>query len=670
MPKLKLGGDASAAIQAMEDLAVAEKKAAAEGDNTATNINKVEAAAKRLAAQADPTERYRQKVEQLNNAAKAGVITQEKAVQIAGQLRAKLDASNPALKEAAAGEDRLRTAAERLRRELETPQDKYQRELKETGKLLRSGAINQAEFVAKAKQLKSELNASDPAFQKLNENQRKLQQTAGRIKESLVTPYENYRRQVREVIQAERADLITKDQKREAVARLRTELRSAGQAQRESFGDRAVKQVGALAASYLSVQGALSLVTAELQKQKELREEQTQAQLSVADSEQKLRQNSIGLAAGEREKFIGDVASLASETSLPQREINLAAASTLSATGSAERTLEILKTASAFTRDPAQIESIAGGIADLIATGAAATADESLGVLTTTAAGSRVTDVSKVATELGKVSASFTSELAGSDAATGGALFAALTKATADTEGRTSRTGAIALKENLDKFFADDSIAKRFAPGDIDTFNEQLALTRGTDLGREFIGSDEFNFEKTVKGGIEKFLLGDEESNAAFEDVRSTLRNREALVAAAKRDSDFVNQGSLSASSQTSLAIQSGGEQFRLGANQVLSQEEVLTLNFLISRARGTSLTEQQVRTNLAAGLDGVDRGEAIGLIESGLDAAGGRTRFGDIHTRGSLDNAVDKLTGIRDKLIDIEANQRGARVSPRGQAE
>lgn len=139
-------------------------------DKAAKGSARAEAAAKRLIDNvATPMERYKDKVDKLAEAVKKGHITQEQATVAADRYHKKMVESNPKIAEAAANQKKLkdetdRAAAamkaqgEKLKQSLETPMERYNRQLLETGKLLRAGAIEKETFIRKSRELKLELD--------------------------------------------------------------------------------------------------------------------------------------------------------------------------------------------------------------------------------------------------------------------------------------------------------------------------------------------------------------------------------------------------------------------------------------------------------------------------------------------------------------------------------
>ena len=494
-----------------------------------------------------------------------------------------------------------------------------------------------------------------------------MEKAARRIQEAN-DPTKRYNRQIKETARLANQGKISIQDAEKAAKRYGDRLDRAGRSGRDAFGDKALGQVKSLVTGYLSAQAALRLITTEMQKQKELREEQTQAQLSVAQAEQNFRQNTFFLDPGQRTKFIGDVKGIAGQANLPQAEILTAGKDLFSATGDVELTKKLLRITTQFTRDPSDIAPIAGGLGDISTTSGIRDEKQLLGFLATVQANARLTEVSSAGRQVGKVLSGFTAPTAGSDAATGAALFAALTKGTADPTGELSRTAAVNTIDRLGKFFSEGSVSSRFRPEQIDTFNEQLALTRGTALGREFVESDSFQFRAATKGGVAKLFLGDESLNRDFESTRAALGDRTRLGATASDAVKFVNAGALAATAQQELAVSSGAESNRLATSAQLSTKAREDLIELLAVSKGLPNTQQRLETFLSSGLT-LDRGEAIEQIEFALGIAESGARNG-LQQSDRQSAANTALLGILDKLSSIEANQRGGRLSPEGLAE
>lgn len=162
-------------------------------DKAAKGAGRAEAAAKRLVDNvATPMERYKDKVEKLATAVEAGYITQEKAKVAADRYCAILQKTDPKMVEAAKRQEQFKLAAEKsaqaqkraaeetakasealrahgdkIKQSVETPMERYKRQLLEVGRLYRQGAIDQETFIRKARELKQEITVSSDAFKEV-----------------------------------------------------------------------------------------------------------------------------------------------------------------------------------------------------------------------------------------------------------------------------------------------------------------------------------------------------------------------------------------------------------------------------------------------------------------------------------------------------------------------
>lgn len=182
--KFQIEGSGAGAIDLIRKLNKALDGTEEGFDKAAKGSARAEAAAKRLVdSVATPMERYKDKVDKLAEAVKKGHITQEQATVAADRYHKKMVESNPKIAEAAANQKKLkdetdRAAAamkaqgEKIRQSVETPMERYKRQLLEVGKLLRSGAIDQETFVRKARELKAGMVVASDAFKEVETSQK------------------------------------------------------------------------------------------------------------------------------------------------------------------------------------------------------------------------------------------------------------------------------------------------------------------------------------------------------------------------------------------------------------------------------------------------------------------------------------------------------------------
>ncbi|MEN1680786.1 MAG: phage tail tape measure protein [Planctomycetota bacterium] len=240
--KVRYSVDAASAIKAERDLQAAQERTRKGADDQAKAFGRADAESRRFLRAAETSQqKYNRQLSQTNELVQRGVITQRQASQAAQRFRQQFEKADPAIKAARAEQGKLLEQGRRIARELETPTERYKREVLALGKVYRQGAIDQKTLARGMQQLKGELRdatGETAAFKKKQQEaaealkqaeveQRRLLEAGKRIARELETPTERYKRSVLELNQTYRKGAIDQRTFVRGVAKLKTELKSA-----------------------------------------------------------------------------------------------------------------------------------------------------------------------------------------------------------------------------------------------------------------------------------------------------------------------------------------------------------------------------------------------------------------------------------------------------------
>lgn len=493
------------------------------------------------------------------------------------------------------------------------------------------------------------------AFEKLDKgieltakDAKALETAVGRVVKSNETPLERLNRRMDELNKLHKAGKLSAEEHAKGVDRLNRQYTNITKSSGEAFGPMAISQIKNYVTGMVSVTAALGLVRSEIDAIKAAAEKATQTKLTVAGSEAALRQNIFALPPAERERLLTGAADIAGRLGIDQAAVNQAVAGTISATGDTELTLKLVETSGRFNRDPEQLASFAAALGDIIATTEIRDPVEALGFLTLAQAEARIVNAEKVATGLPKVTGAITAPNIGGTSAEAGALFAALTKGSADPTGELSRTGSITLASKMKDFFEKEG---GFAADAIDTHTERISLLfNDKKLARKFI--DSTSFEAGTSGAIAKLFLEDGSTRAAYDKAYASLNDRSQRVAKAEDAFDFVREGGLQRTARTEDFIKSFMQGSRLSGDGTLTEESYQELIGLQYRLHGGARMSAEWDAMSRYGLT-MDREEAINMLTR-LSTEGEAEPWAWGAERGeqrakTLDNVERLLSELRD---------------------
>lgn len=278
------------------------------------------------------------------------------------------------------------------------------------------------------------------------------------------------------------------------------------------------------------VLGLLRLITGELQKQKELREEAARTQITVSGARQALIRNLAGESAETIKATIASGEKIAADVKVPEQFIQQALASAVSASGGdIPAAISATRFSAKFLQEaPSQIDPFAGALLDLANVTGTKDAEVNAGLLIAVGKLSRVKDPAQQAKNIAPSligQSAFGSTVQGS-----AALFAALSTGAGDVEGAMSGTASIALAQQL----------RDFLPEGGTTTERIRTLQADPEQARAFLEGS--SIERKLQGPIERLLTDVTskvaqqftENLAAIPDqaglaelARQTIRNRE-----------------------------------------------------------------------------------------------------------------------------------------------
>lgn len=336
-----------------------------------------------------------------------------------------------------------------LVRNYESGADRYIRKLNDTKRAL-AGHKNEVELLKKAQAdlLVEYLKTADVGrntAEKQKERAKQIEERTRALNRELAKLPPLYDKAEQEAKQfAYGVDLGYKNAKktREEILGIKTQ-------QTSSFGAGAIAKVGAWAASFASAATVLRGVTEEMRLQQELIDKRNATQVSVGEARNTLIRTLAGSSDAEVNTALAASESIARATGVSETKIAPALGDAISAIGGdVNKASEATRVAASYMRgSPDEIVEMAGSLLDVSKTTGTADATANLGLYQLMGKLSRVNNPNQMQQTIpgalvgaGSFGASYRE---------GGALFAALSNASADKFGRSSRTATVRLAEQL-----------------------------------------------------------------------------------------------------------------------------------------------------------------------------------------------------------------------------
>lgn len=500
-----------------------------------------------------------------------------------------------------------------------------------------------AELLQAQEKLAESLGKQKTAARALSEEYRtneselkRLQRVADQIYRNNETGQERYNRKLAEAKAAlegnvNETELLSREQKR-----LQKELDDTGKSGK-SAGDHLAaafdpKKLLGYAAGFVSIQAVVSAITSELRAQQEMIDKRNAAQLSVGESRNILLRNLIGQSPATIQSALGAAGSIAAETGMSEAAIARALASAVSATGAnVPLSISLVQNAARFMKDrPEDIGEFAGSMGDLTQLLGGGNAQAALGLLSKISQLSRIVSPQQIAQNA--PAAIIGAAQFGGDARTGSALYAALTTAGADKEGRHTATAMIQLAKQLEEAsqgkgsFASTANKLGFTPGQLGGANlleRILFLQQNPQLALQFM--DMASFEAKSLGPIRQLLL--DPNSFASRQFAADYGQIPGVAGLSKLGTEalgiFGRYNTLEPVAERSRALSSGLERLQTRQpSEYLSTQDLENLRGLTLEAGGANLGNQ-LDTLIARAKGGgkVRAADAVDIIRRRADS-------------------------------------------------
>lgn len=310
MPTLRLDADARAGVKALADLDAAAAKIDKTLEKTGMSARQLEAAALRIVKSNEgPLEKYNRQVAFTATLLEKEKLTREQAERAVAGYRRELESTWKSQAKNTVETDKnseaMKRAGAALKQSLETPLEKHRRQLMEVGQMYRAGSIDQETFVRAARNLRVELDKSNPALKEeaerlkaLADKQKEYAAAAERtaqkqkqlatdsqkaadslkrqgeaMKQSLETPMERHKRQLLEIGKLYRSGAVDKETFIRQSRKLKTELDGTNVALEKTekaglgaFGTAMLANVSGMVTGVFSLGTAVALVVDNFQK--------------------------------------------------------------------------------------------------------------------------------------------------------------------------------------------------------------------------------------------------------------------------------------------------------------------------------------------------------------------------------------------------------------------
>ena len=341
-----------------------------------------------------------------------------------------------------------------------TPQERLNKRIAELKRLREQGNISLQTATRLLRRYRAETQQEEQAIERSSEAYKRKTETAREAKsviDRLRSSTERYRQDLNKLIRAQRQGTISSSEFFKRHKQLREEL---GKSKHRST---LTKEIGKIAATYLTVETAIQGVTTAYQEQVDLQERSLSLTKELAAAQEKASKNFAGLSAEESAEMQEAAREIQAKTGFPKiADLTDALGTAVSASGEKElarRTVEELAPLS--RNDTAALESFVLGTLNTARALGTDNVRDSAGLLLGIGSAAQVTDPQKLARAVGPVLQAAVNSLpddapqqlkerAAIDA---GGLLAALTKAAADEKGESSVTAFIQMNKKLSEFF-------------------------------------------------------------------------------------------------------------------------------------------------------------------------------------------------------------------------
>lgn len=229
-----------------------------------------------------------------------------------------------------------------------------------------------------------------------------------------------------------------------------------------SFGDGAIKKLGAFTAGFVSVGTAISAVTEYLREQQEIMTAAMDQQLSLAQAQQEAAKNLAAYSAFERDKLLQEaVPEIARKTGFSNLgQLTLALGTAASSGATSEQAVSAVEAAAAVDRlTPENVGNTAAGAVSILKQTGLTDARQAIALIQTAGTQAKITESSAIIKEMPAALGSTMMTVPGQDpqeaARQAAALFTNITQVAGDTKGASSATFQKDFANRMGTFFRD-----------------------------------------------------------------------------------------------------------------------------------------------------------------------------------------------------------------------
>lgn len=390
------------------------------------------------------------------------------------------------------------------------------------------------------------------------------------------------------------------------------------------------KSVLSVAASYISVQTAISGTKAVLDDYMRQQRESAELAKRLAQSQSDAIKNMAGMATAAKAGLIDDISDISLRTGFADvGKLTEAAGSAISSGATPEMARKAIEAAAQVTVNrPEQLATYAAGAVNIGRATGTVDSERNLGFLLQAGAQAQVVDPEMLARNLAPVVASQAMRAAPADKETvareSAAIFATLSRAGTDVTGQSTTTAATQFMSRMDSFFSEMENAPKTP------FAQLGALSTDAELQAKFFSES----------------FGEERFKAAFKDIgtggslyRDALAAKESIQFSAE---EFAQQAAESRAATGELFVASS-------AGQMSAVNENLKQDF--QKAFAETLREQ-VKENLS-----LTRGSGAEYVANYMDEYGAGL---PIVGAGSPQEAIAAAKrAVQNRLFDLQANRQ-----------
>jgi hypothetical protein len=411
--------------------------------------------------------------------------------------------------------------------------------------------------------------------------QNRLRAEAASLLRSLSTAQDDYNQKLLTYRRLQRAGAITDQQAVHLVRQARVELKAAGQAQNAAFGPRALTSLQAWVGGMASIASVVSAVKYDMQEADRMAEARAQAQRTAASAERELRVSISTFSEPERRRVMSAAESAASDFNLDHKLVYDSMRTSINASGDIESGIKNARSAMEVTGNMPGAESFGASVGDMRDSIGTESADEALGFLLRSAGRARIESVTAMGKNLPRALRYARNQ--GQDAKEAAAVFVAINQGAVDPTGDITRSGTIQYLKQSRKFFDEKVAAGAFKALEVDDIGEQVAIFQRDKTLRDAFLKDA-TFESGAVGAVRGLLSGEDvKVNQSYRDTRLDLNTDLAKVGRDARK--FIGDSPLQEGDLARRTINTLAESTAVRGAQLLGDKEETELVDSVYRA-------------------------------------------------------------------------------------